>query len=90
MKDLGRESYVGTGRLAASGEAAEACRPMYGTAVEPVVRRIGEIQCTGFYASFPEARFLPGGEDMQEAVHAAEEANRAKSEFLANMSIHFS
>ena len=37
---------------------------MYGTAVEPVVRRIGEIQCTGFYASFPEARFLPGGEDM--------------------------
>jgi|GEM_PF-2739074 len=32
MKDLGRESYVGTGRLAASGEAAEACRPMSGAA----------------------------------------------------------
>ena len=32
MNYLGRESYVGTGRLAASGEAAEACRPMSGAA----------------------------------------------------------
>lgn len=34
---------------------------LYGTAVEPVVRKIGEIQCIGFYASFPEPAFLPGG-----------------------------
>lgn len=32
---------------------------LYGTAIEPVVRRIGEIQCIGFYSSFPEGEFLP-------------------------------
>ena len=37
---------------------------LYGTAVEPVVRRIGEIQCLGFYASIPEREFLPGKEDV--------------------------
>lgn len=33
---------------------------LYGAAIEPVVRRIGEIQCIGFYASVPEEDFLPG------------------------------
>ncbi len=37
---------------------------LYGTAVEPVVRRVGEIQCLGFYASIPEEAFLPEGEDV--------------------------
>lgn len=37
---------------------------LYGTAVEPVVRRIGEIQCVGFYASLPEREYLPGGQDV--------------------------
>ena len=37
---------------------------LYGTAVEPVVRRIGEIQSLGFYASIPEAAFLPGGQSV--------------------------
>lgn len=37
---------------------------LYGTSVEPVVRRIGEIQCCGFYASFPEDDFLPGSESI--------------------------
>ena len=37
---------------------------LYGTAVEPVVRRIGEIQCLGFYASIPEGAFLPEGQDV--------------------------
>ena len=37
---------------------------LYGTAIEPVVRRIGEIQCIGFYASIPERAFLPGKEDV--------------------------
>ncbi len=37
---------------------------LYGTAIEPVVRRIGEIQCLGFYLSLPEAEFLPGSEDV--------------------------
>lgn len=37
---------------------------LYGAAVEPVVRRIGEIQCVGFYASLPEREYLPGGQDV--------------------------
>ena len=37
---------------------------LYGTAIEPVVRRIGEIQCIGLYASFPEPEFLPGGASL--------------------------
>jgi len=37
---------------------------LYGTAIEPVVRRIGEIQCLGFYSSFPEGEFLPDGKEL--------------------------
>ena len=37
---------------------------LYGTVIEPVVRRIGEVQCCGFYASFSEDDFLPGGESV--------------------------
>lgn len=37
---------------------------LYGTAIEPVVRRVGEIQCIGFYGSFPEEAYLPGGESL--------------------------
>lgn len=37
---------------------------LYGTAIEPVVRRVGEIQCTGLYASIPEGEFLPGGQNV--------------------------
>ncbi len=34
---------------------------LYGSAIEPVVRRVGEIQCLGFYASVPEEVWLPEG-----------------------------
>ena len=34
---------------------------LYGTVIEPVVRRVGEIQCVGFFASIPEEAFLPAG-----------------------------
>lgn len=37
---------------------------LYGTAIEPVVRRVGEIQCIGFYGSFPEEEYLPEGEKL--------------------------
>ena len=37
---------------------------LYGTAIEPVVRRIGEIQCLGFYASIPEGDYLPDGKGV--------------------------
>ena len=36
----------------------------YGAAIEPVIRRVGEIHCLGFFASFPEPAFLPGGVDL--------------------------
>ena len=43
---------------------------LYGTVIEPAVRRIGEVQCCGFYASFPEDDFLPAGEGvLQNAIH---------------------
>ena len=32
---------------------------LYGVEISPVVRLIGEIQCSGFIVSFPEAKFLP-------------------------------
>lgn len=37
---------------------------LYGAAIEPVVRRIGEIQCVGLFASVPEGDFLPGKENV--------------------------
>ena len=36
---------------------------LYGAAIEPVVRRLGEIQCVGFFASVPEEDLLPAGAD---------------------------
>ena len=32
---------------------------LYGAAIEPVIRRIGEVHCLGFFASFPAPAFLP-------------------------------
>lgn len=43
---------------------SERLEELYGAAIEPVVRRIGEIQCLGFYASIPEGDFIPGGKDL--------------------------
>ena len=37
---------------------------LFGTVVEPIVRRIGEIHCSGFYAGFPEDEYLPGDESV--------------------------
>ena len=39
---------------------------LYGTGIEPSVRKIGEIQCICFYASFPDERYLPEGSDVFE------------------------
>ena len=32
---------------------------LYGSYIEPVVRKIGEIQCIGFLASFADDKYLP-------------------------------
>ena len=37
---------------------------LYGTAIEPTIRRVGEIQVLGFFASFPEGDYLPGSENL--------------------------
>ena len=37
---------------------------LYGAAIEPVIRRVGEVHCLGFFASFPEPAFLPKGERL--------------------------
>ncbi len=37
---------------------------LYGAVITPVVRRFGEIHSIGFFASFPEPEFLPGGEAL--------------------------
>lgn len=54
----------GTARLRDMEAISARLDELYGTAIEPVVRRIGEIQCFGFYMSLPEAEFLPGGAEL--------------------------
>lgn len=41
---------------------------LYGTVIEPSVRRMGEIQSIGFFASFPEGQFLPDAQDLTKDV----------------------
>ena len=41
---------------------------LYGAVVEPVVRKLGEIQAVGFAASFADDRFIPGGGALLEDV----------------------
>lgn len=44
---------------------------LYGARVEPVVRKIGEIQCLGFWADFADDRYLPAdAEGLLEQVAA--------------------
>ena len=63
------ETYIGQGFLQpldraedgwyASLDEEERRRRVH-PAIEPVIRRVGEIHCFGFFASFPEPAFLPG------------------------------
>ena len=41
---------------------------LYGASVEPLIRKIGEIQSIGFYADFADDKFLPKGESVLEGV----------------------
>ena len=47
---------------------ASALDGLYGSYIEPVVRKIGEIQCIGFIASFADDRYLPAGSGVFESV----------------------
>ena len=41
---------------------------LYGAAVEPRVRKLGEIHATGFLSDFPEDRYLPEGGELESIV----------------------
>ena len=41
---------------------------LYGAALEPRVRKLGEIQGIGFFSEFCEDRFLPGKPDVLESL----------------------
>ena len=41
---------------------------LYGVRIEAIVRKKGELQCTGFYADFPDDRYLPDDETILEKV----------------------
>ena len=48
---------------------ASALDELYGAVIEPSVRKKGELHCSGFYADFPDDRFLPnGGSVLEKAV----------------------
>jgi len=39
---------------------------LYGVRIEPIVRKKGEVHCIGFYADFPDDRYIPDGESVLE------------------------
>jgi len=47
---------------------AAALDELYGARIEPMVRKKGEMHCIGFYADYPDERFIPGGSDILEKV----------------------
>ena len=58
----------GTSRYSDMEQLSRRMDELYGTAIEPTIRRIGEIHCPGFFASFPEGEYLPGGEKLLNEV----------------------
>lgn len=54
----------GSASLPDMGHIAVALDELYGARIEPIVRKRGEMQCIGFYADFPDERYLPGGENI--------------------------
>jgi predicted Zn-dependent peptidase len=51
------------------GSIAAALDDLYGASIDPVVRKKGEIHCTGFCASFPDDRYLTdAGSQLEETV----------------------
>ena len=54
----------GTKSLGDMRRIAEKLDALYGATVEPSVQKLGEIQAVGFFADFPEDRFLPGDTDV--------------------------
>ena len=55
--------YRGTVRYPDMEKLNARMEELYGASIVPVVRQLGEIQCLGFSANFPEESFLPPGTD---------------------------
>ncbi|MCL2401542.1 MAG: insulinase family protein [Oscillospiraceae bacterium] len=60
----------GSTSLPSMERIAEALDDLYGARVEPIVRKKGELQCIGFYADFPDDRFIPVGDSVLPDVAA--------------------
>ena len=45
---------------------AAALDELYGANIEPIIRKKGELHCTGLYADFPDDKFLPTGGSVLE------------------------
>ena len=43
---------------------------LYGGGIEPIVRKIGEVQCVGFWGSFLDDAFVPGDSRILESAAA--------------------
>ncbi len=60
----------GTSRFGDMEQLSRRLDELYGASIEPSVRKLGEIHALGFFASFLEPAFLPGGEDLLGEVSA--------------------
>lgn len=58
----------GTARYNDMKSISAALDLMYGARIEPVIRKMGEVQAIGFYADFPDDYFIPGNEHILERV----------------------
>jgi len=50
----------GTKSLPDMDSISAALDDLYGVRIEPVIRKKGEVHCIGFYADFPDDRYIPG------------------------------
>ena len=55
--------HRGTRTLPDMVRLSEALETLYGSALEPGLRQVGEVTAAGLTAVFPDDRYLPGGED---------------------------
>jgi predicted Zn-dependent peptidase len=60
----------GTARHPDMEHLSAALDELYGARIEPIVRKIGENHCIGFYADFIDDDFVPRGENILEKVTA--------------------
>ncbi|MBQ8975054.1 MAG: insulinase family protein [Oscillospiraceae bacterium] len=58
----------GTTRYPDMNAISGALDRLYGASITPIVRKIGECQCFGFYSEFADDDFVPGGEKVLEEV----------------------